>query len=398
MFNVHFAFNRQYAQILSQGSQSENDQQKIVQIGAGAIGSHIFNNCTRSGFGSWTLIDNDRFWPHNLARHILDAQDVGQYKADALVRQSRNIIFDDDSESIPEDIFHGGVKMQETLQNANLIIDASASIAVERYLALDIATSARKVSCFLNPSGTATIMLVEDTGSQVRLDLLEMQYYRSLLLSSKYENHLLQPDKVTYSTSCRSVTSRLSPDDIAIGAALCSKTIKTLSREPKSHIIIWNHSDGVFGKDVFEGEYWSVCKVSEWSVYTRKDLLDEFQAQRTDAMPNETGGVLVGSYDYSRKIIYIVHQITSPDDSISSPNSYIRGCAKLTENLEKIENVTKANLHYLGEWHSHLSKDTRQSSNDKVLFGAIASFNSDMQRPVCMIIVGDGNNSIYISE
>jgi hypothetical protein len=43
----------------------------------------------------------------------------------------------------------------------------------------------------------------------------------------------------------------------------------------------------------------------------------------------------------------------------------------------------------------------RETARDKVLKAkcrTIASGNNSMWRLVCMVIVGDGNNSIYISE
>ena len=38
-------------------------------------------NLVRSGFGIWTLIDEDELMPHNLARHALPPWCVGMPKA-----------------------------------------------------------------------------------------------------------------------------------------------------------------------------------------------------------------------------------------------------------------------------------------------------------------------------
>jgi hypothetical protein len=56
---------------------------KLLQIGVGAIGSQILNNCVKAGFGQWTFVDNDIFLTHNVARHKLDVDyPFGSYKSE----------------------------------------------------------------------------------------------------------------------------------------------------------------------------------------------------------------------------------------------------------------------------------------------------------------------------
>ena len=80
---------------------------------------------------------------------------------------------------------------QRAFENADLIIDASTSIAVERNLALDNSYGdARRSSVFLNPKGTELVLLYEDTERKYRLDLLEMTYYRMLIVDERLNDHL----------------------------------------------------------------------------------------------------------------------------------------------------------------------------------------------------------------
>lgn len=44
-------------------------------------------------------------------------------------------------------------------------------------------------------------MLLESTDRTVRLDLLEMQYYRELLTNEKYSDHMSLPESIELSTS-----------------------------------------------------------------------------------------------------------------------------------------------------------------------------------------------------
>lgn len=239
-------------------------------------------------------------------------------------------------------------------------MDASASIAVERHLALDIQSDARRISCFLNPQGIATIMLLESAHRSARLDLLEMQYYLELLKKEKYSDHMSLPKTMIYSGTCRSISSRISQDNISLSAALCCKAIKLHTRNADGEIMIWTHDNDSVEKESFMAEKWIACEYDGWKVELPLSLLNEMQTDRRRALPNETGGVLIGAYDIARKRVYVVCQVKAPDDSISSPTSFIRGCANLPESLEYIYKTTLDNLTYIGEWHSHTSADTKK--------------------------------------
>ena len=60
---------------------SEPDCCKVVVVGAGTLGSQIITTLARSGFGTWTIVDEDDLLPHNLARHALNGFYVGHSKA-----------------------------------------------------------------------------------------------------------------------------------------------------------------------------------------------------------------------------------------------------------------------------------------------------------------------------
>ena len=127
-------------------------------------------------------------------------------------------------------------------------------------------------------------------------------------------------------------------------------------------------------------------------------MLFRSPSDRGSALPNETGGVLIGTYDIARKLVYIVCQVRAPEDSISSPTSFIRGCKKLPERLEYIRGTTLDNLTYIGEWHSHPSTNTRRSTDDIKLHKAITNYNRENCLPGCMMILGSNNFSIFIDE
>lgn len=367
-------------------------------VGVGAIGSHILNNCLRSGYGKWTIIDHDYFWPHNIARHVLTSNDIGYSKVKSLEKVASHIQSDSDLVAIASDVFGKDNSVIVAFGQSDIILDASASIAVERHLALDVQSDARRISCFLNPQGTATIMLLESVDRSARLDLLEMQYYRELLKNEKYSDHMSLPETMVYSGTCRSISSRISQDNISLSAALCCKAIKLHTSNTNGEIIIWTHATDSVEKESFMADKWITHEQGGWKIELSLSLLGEMRTDREKALPNETGGVLIGAYDITRKRIYVVYQVRAPEDSISSPTSFIRGCANLPERLKYIHETTLDNLTYIGEWHSHPSVNTQRSTDDVKLHKAIVGYNRENCLPGCMMILGTDNFSIFIDE
>ena len=131
-------------------------------------------------------------------------------------------------------------EVTEAFSNADFILDASASIPVARHLVHDVDVSARRISIFLNPSGTDVVMLAEDGKRLVTLDSLEMQYYRYLINDPSLENHLLRsPERIRYATSCRDVSSPIPQDFVAMQAAICSRTIHQVTSDENAFLSIW---------------------------------------------------------------------------------------------------------------------------------------------------------------
>jgi hypothetical protein len=65
---VHLEFDRLLKTRLA--GRSEPDARKAVLIGASAIGSHLADCIIREERFPWTIVDDDRHLPHNLARHV----------------------------------------------------------------------------------------------------------------------------------------------------------------------------------------------------------------------------------------------------------------------------------------------------------------------------------------
>jgi hypothetical protein len=377
------------------------ETKRILAVGMGSLGSQIFFNLIRSGFGDWTLIDKDFILPHNLARHGLLGVVPGNLKVDVVAHYANETL---DGEKIAHPIYadilnpgDAANEISEKLSKSDLIFDFSASVSVSRYISNDIDTSARRISSFLNPPGTDLVLLAEDAQRTISLDSLEMQYYRVLIEKESLHNHLISKEqKIRYGRSCRDLSSTIPQDLIALHAANASRILKKIVNEPSAGIYIWRTND--FDQSVSYNKYEPAQTMDfndgGWSVRTDKYLIGKLLKERSIKLPNETGGVLIGYFDTQRKIVYVVDSISSPSDSKEGPTFYERGCMKLEKALEEIKVITADQIAYVGEWHSHPSGySCNPSKDDKNLFDWLRQKIEFDGLPPVMLIIGDNGQT-----
>ena len=367
---------------------------KITAIGMGALGSQTASLLARAGYGMWTLVDGDILLPHNFARHALPHQFVGLGKAEAMKIHLDSILAEATSEQfIFADVLNPGneeAKLNAAMESADAIIDFSASISVARHLALGVPASARRVSAFLNPSGNSLIVLSEDMHRRVRLDALEMQYYRAALSRVELEGHFKATSLVRYARSCGDASSTLPGQRVALHAAIAARAIRSALARDGSGIDVWTALDDDSVQAIHISPAAVVeTEVSGWRIITDIDFLDKLSGIRIKHLPNETGGVLLGVWDLVRRLIYIVDTIPAPLDSKERTTSFIRGCKGLKHEVDAAAAKTGGMLQYMGEWHSHPEGvGTRPSKDDCLVFSWINEMTSKDGFPPVMLIVG----------
>ena len=402
--NVNYALSRKKAAEL--GGATPRFDGKIVAVGSGALGSQTFMNLVRAGFGEWTSIDPDQLLPHNLAKHELMGRDVGRPKVAALAEAANETI---DGPPIVTPIVADVLEPKEhkeavevALNDADAVLDTSASVAVARHLARDADSSAKRISLFFNPTGTDGVMLGEDPAREVRLDWLEMRYYKELISTPGLADHLRRPSvRVRYARSCRDLSSSLPQELVALHAAIGARAFRAALAADSAGISIWRTNE-----DDLSVEHLKIApeevverQVGGWTVVTDRSLLDKVAEMRLDKLPNETGGVLVGAHDMERKILYAVDVIPTPPDSTEWPRLYIRGCEGLAHRVKEIGEITDGQLGYLGEWHSHPRGHTPSPSKDDRKAFAWLQEHMDLDSlPAVMLIVGERDHAWYVGQ
>jgi hypothetical protein len=380
------------------GSDTSNQHTAIFQIGAGALGSQFFLNLARMGFGKWVITDDDFLLPHNLVRHALDNAYTGNFKSEGIASVANNLLNTPDFATPLNENFlqpENPALLEQHLKSAEVIIDVSTSIAVARKLADRKDIQARRVSIFLSPNGSDLVILAEDKARKLTLDKLEHQYYGILISVPDLHDHLFPPGGIRISNSCRDITSVIPQEYLAILSGIASNQFRKLLNQDEALIGLWriNRESMQIRSFIYEPLKQEVHSANGWKICINQSLIIKISGHRLSRLPNETGGILIGGYDFERKTIYLIDTILSPEDSEEFPNAYVRGIKGVKEQLVAYEKQTFDHLKYVGEWHSHPKNcSLRTSSDDRVLFASIQKEMEAIGFPPLMLIAGDNNS------
>ena len=373
---------------------------RYVAIGAGALGSHVFPPLVRAGHGTWTVVDDDLLLPHNVARHRLTATAVGFPKAMTMAHEMNGVYEENVAAGVVANVLEEPTsELRQALDEADVILDLAASVAVARHLALDDPAEGRRVSLFLSPSGTDLALLAEPEGRELRLDLIEMEYYRALGRDARLLGHLDDPDTpVRYAHACRDVSARIPDDAVTALGAIGARALRTLG--PSASACVWRTRPDLTATrvDVEVGRYLE-ASTNGWTVSVSARVLERVYRQRVGHLPRETGGVLLGAFDTLRRRVYVVDFIPAPPDSLEWPTAYIRGAHGLAERIDAVGHATAQQLGYVGEWHSHpRGASLRPSGDDEALFAWLSGHRRFDGLPAVMAIVGDGRASWFVGS
>lgn len=383
-----------------------SDARKIVAVGAGALGSQVVMNLARSGFGRWSLVDDDPFLPHNAVRHALEgAFPLGRNKAECVALYMNSIADDEPiAEGIPANFLRPGdhqARLDAVLGEADLVLDMSASLPVARAIA-EREIKGRAASVFLSPNGRDLVLLAEDGGRSIRLDDLEMMYYGEVAARDDLRDHLSPPaGRARYGASCRDVSVSMSQAAVATHAGIAANAVMRTSDRDSASVRVWRtDADTLAVRAVELGVHPFVKQAQhDWRVCVSRKLLDDVMAWRKDRLPNETGGILLGGVDHDRRCLHLVLALPSPPDSEEWPTVYIRGVRGLQQARERIVEATAGNLDYLGEWHSHPpGSRTTPSDDDRTVFRWIAELAAADGRPPVMLIIGEADARVFVGR
>jgi len=365
-----------------------------VLIGAGSLGSALINLWGRAGWGHWTVIDQDHIKPHNLSRHTAYAQHIGEAKS-TVVASLHAAIMEGATEIIPL-VADGSDLTQEAvthaLNSAALVVDASTTLEYPR-TASACETLPRHISVFVTPNGNAAVLLAEDSRRTTRLRTLEAQYYRALIQMDWGEVHLGgHTDTFWSGASCRDISAVMPYSRILGQASTLAEQIQTAAASEDALIRIWQR-DPVHGAvEVHDASVSPERRIplGELNLFIDIGAEQQLRDLRMQGFPNETGGALLGYYDFNIKAIIVVAGVPAPPDSTAGPSFFERGVAGLAKAVKNASLRTAGMVGYIGEWHSHPpGHSASPSRNDLVQLIHLSRGMADDGLPAVQIIVGE---------
>ncbi|TGK23372.1 ThiF family adenylyltransferase [Leptospira kmetyi] len=383
-------FARRVSDIDSNSAEFES-----VLIGAGSLGSSMADLWAKEAWGNWTVVDGDQIKTHNIIRHSATLSDFGKSKA-KLVAEKMNENYEQGyakHTSICIEISQDNQSVWlSKFQNSNFIVDATASTGVARDIS-NIDSLSRCSSVFLTPSGSGGVLWLEDLDRNIRLDYLELLFYRAIITENWGESFLLKerPD-LRIGEGCRDLSFVISYEQIKLYSSLFARQLRLNKEKPEAILKVWvlDDNSGAISVNSLDISNPLSTTLDDWRIICDDWFLDKLKYLRSNNLPNETGGPLIGYFDQKLKKIYIVDTINAPSDSESSSTSFVRGVEGLKEEVTAIIKKSSGNLNYIGEWHSHPKNvNVRPSPTDLFLLSEFTTIMSQEGLPFIMLIVGD---------
>jgi integrative and conjugative element protein (TIGR02256 family) len=365
-----------------------------VLIGAGALGSVLLNLWGRSGWGSWTVIDNDHIKPHNLSRHSAYAQHIGETKATvvaglhaAVMRDATKIVplVADASDFTKEAVVR-------TLNGAALVVDASTTLEYPRSASM-VDTLPRHISVFVAPNGNSAVLMAEDAKRTLRLRTLEAQYYRALIQADWGKIHLIGHASTFWSgANCRDISMVMPYSRIMGQASTLAEQIQAAAAREDALIRIWQRDPVCGSIEVHDIPIFPEQRfvLGDYDLFIDCGVEQQLRALRQQGLPAETGGVLLGYYDFNINAVVVVAGLPAPADSKASTDYFERGIEGLAEEVRNVAARTAGMVGYIGEWHSHPPGHSALPSwRDIVQLIHLALGMADDGLPAVQLIVGE---------
>lgn len=299
---------------------------------------------------------------------------------------------------------------EDILNQHSWLIDTTASSMMLNLLShTDFPNTLSCCRCEIAHQGQLGFLSVEGTNRNPRLDDLQVLMFDMAIEYSAISQWLQSNreqreqmvgsvlEEINIGISCSSETMRLSDELVSLHAASFATGFRRMVKKRRTNnvgrIQISQYSEeGNITTVVqqFDIPPLSIIKARNnpyWQVRLKYGLEKELKKLLRQAIPNETGGLLIGIVNFKRKIIYITRILPAPPDSKSYPYAFVRGIKDIPKKVLEIENLTGGILGYVGEWHSHPTGGPELSCKDKETVEKVKSNLDAIPLPTHVMIV-----------
>ena len=417
------------------GYARDDELGRVLLFGAGALGSKISLHLGRAGSTGITAVDHGIISPHNMVRHALLADQIGQNKAEALKRTIEGLFEEIPNESAPGshaasalDWLKGDLK--GSLNQHQLLIDATASrMVLEAMLRAEFPAALKVVRAGIADRGRIGILGIEGPRRDPRLDDLTMLLIdraTSEVPIRKWLQHEKEQveegvgarlESITIGLGCDSDTMRLPDDVVSWHASTFSMALRDLcaAKQPFFNgflVVNYTPEDDRCGALISQRipvepvviarslhvKGWRAQGKQSWEIRIAASVVREMRLKLTVNSPRETGGLMIGVIHSKRRIIYVTRLIDAPADSKGTANWFYRGTRRLPETVNEIHRSSGGLLGFVGDWHTHPRGSGRISPTD------VAAMMKTKRRfdvaglPTFILIVSHKGLNAYVSS
>jgi predicted acylesterase/phospholipase RssA/proteasome lid subunit RPN8/RPN11 len=363
----------------------------VALWGCGALGGAVGEALARAGAAKLILYDKAGVAPGLLARQPFDELDIGGSKAGALRRRLERIRPHDLIVEVRvTDLLDGPLEAQDWTDEADIVIDASASEAVIEKLELRRSVSgARRVpvlSMVIGPRAERGLVILSKVGySGGPADLArrakieacnraEFLHFADEFWPEETRHPIFQPepgcsantfvgswaDVTTLAMSMLNLVAQdLTKADSASGMAhfLAQGYVDITALSLRQASLHWDPD--VVLEDPHAGYQIRVAPAA-W-----REMAGWVERSRRCFGPGpETGGILFGERNDASRVIWVSEVLGPPPDSKATAELFLCGIEGVADSNKEKRVRTRKSVQFVGMWHTHPVSEPYPSETD----------------------------------
>lgn len=348
--------------------------------GCGAIGSVVAEWLVRAGVRRIVLRDSAGVAPGVLVRQNFVDLDLGYRKAEALAERLRAVAPHVIAEPHYGNVLDGPLGDGPWHDDTELVIDATASLAVatglERARSAD--PSAPLVSLLFGHTAEhgMAVLCAGDAGPLDAMRGVKLRCCTQRGLRRFADEFWPEPPRTTYFQPEPGCSDPTFTGSAVESAALAATLLRAVARDLSNgadvaQLVALDGADGA-GPVQHRLELSSAFAIEmpgEVRLRMSPDALDAMQKEIASSASvrgaaGETGGLLFGERDDAAGVLWVTEATGPPPDSQHAPEEFLCGTRGVKEKVAARRARGRGSLELVGTWHTHPVSAARPSSKD----------------------------------
>lgn len=360
---------------LASGLSSDGKRPRLAILGCGSLGSKVALHLGRTGAGNMAVVDNERFAPHNNARHALISSRSSALlpNKSLLIEHAMEGLGHRDCESFAID----AVKVLNEADTANRVLGTAEAVVIDTTASLRVSAAAtlskplaalhsrRFAQAGMYAQGKVTYLLWEGVHRVVTADDLRSRLFE-LCRQDEGMRAILggetsDPTRIFVGDNCRSLTMPMPDSTVSRAAALVSTQLEQwlVGPLPINGQLCYGIEDSTgvgmtwHREELLPTVVLPDTKEVGWTVRVLESVARCIDVDAKKWGRLETGGALLGHVSPITRIITVAGLVDAPSDSARSESRFILGTNELVSTLRQANQQSLGHLQFVGTWHSH---------------------------------------------